>query len=103
MNTPLLKITAAAVLALAVIVVGFALWLTQTRPPAQSKDTKHLQKEIKHAPKIARHNGRYLKDLHARKPRTQPPISPFYLRGRSPGEALLLIRAGRTAGREHPW
>jgi hypothetical protein len=80
MNIPRLKITAIALLTLAAIAVGFALWLTRTRdftprqakPVAQSRDAKQLQKEVENAQTIAHYKRTSQEDAPIEKLLSEP-------------------------------
>ncbi len=62
---------------LAAIAGVYAFWPAETKPIAEPKDTRHLQKEEKRAlqteSKIARYDGVYLKEAQARKIQSKPP------------------------------
>ncbi|MFZ0033740.1 MAG: hypothetical protein WAK60_01960 [Sedimentisphaerales bacterium] len=73
MNSFRLKITGAVVLTLVATIGIYVLCPPKTKPIAKFKDTKHLQKDEKHVPKIARHDGMYPKNSQARKFHGEPP------------------------------
>jgi len=77
MNRFRLKITGAVVLTLAAIAGVYTFWPAKTKPVAESKDARHLQKEEKRPsqarPKTDHHDGLYLKDPQVRKFRSEPP------------------------------
>ncbi|MBN1545813.1 MAG: hypothetical protein JW902_04055 [Syntrophaceae bacterium] len=72
-----LKITGAVVLTLVAIAGVYVFWPTKTKPIAELKDAKHLQKKEKAPlqahPKTARRDKIYPKDSQFRKPKSRPP------------------------------
>lgn len=62
-----LKITALTALTLVTVVGVYSFWPTKTKPAIDSEHATHLQQKVKRAPKIARHEGVYLKNTGASK------------------------------------